>query len=100
VNVPRDSRQSDGLPVNAANQHDDAINAESTRVMLLRMLRYWEIAGCDCCSPTVLDDAIDKIGYDVALWERMRHFAIELAQVAQNVIDGEALSSDEKAGAS
>jgi hypothetical protein len=76
-------------PEMAPNQHDPAVNAESTRLALIAALDYWEKAACGCCAPTVLDDAIDRIGYEAEFWARMRHFAIELAQVAQNVIDEE-----------
>lgn len=81
--------ESDGVEL-APNQHDPAIDAESTRVALLAALDYWERAACECCAPTVLDDAIDRIGYEVPLWERMRRFGIALAQTAQNVLDEEA----------
>lgn len=73
----------------APNQHDPTVNAFSTRVALAAALDYWEKAGCGCCVPSILDDAFDALGYDVAYWERMRHFAVELAQTAQYVIDSE-----------
>lgn len=74
----------------APNQHDPVVNTESTQIALVAALYCWEKAACDCCTPTVLDDAIDRIGVDAEFWARMRRFAIELAQTAQNVIDGEA----------
>jgi hypothetical protein len=83
------ARQSNGAEL-APNQHDPAVNPASTRIALVAALDYWEKAGCDCCSPTVLDDALDAIGYEIAYWERMRRFAIELAGTAQNIIDNEA----------
>lgn len=73
----------------AENQHHDYVNAESVRVALLAALDHWEKGNCDCCAPAVLGDAIDRIGYEIPLWERFRRLGIELAQTAQNVIDGE-----------
>lgn len=75
----------------ADNQHHDYVNQATVRLTLLAALDHWEKGNCDCCAPTVLDDGIDEIGYEVALWERFRKFGIELAQTAQNVIDGESV---------
>ncbi len=71
------------------NQHHDYVNAESVRISLLAALDHWEKSACDCCSPTVLDEGLDKIGYDSALWDRLRRFGIDVAQTAQNVVDHE-----------
>lgn len=77
-------------------QHHEAVDAHAMRTALVTVLVSWERAGCDCCSPSVLDDALDLLGYDVATWERIRHFAIELVQTAQNVIDAETTASPGK----
>jgi len=71
------------------NQHYPGVGAGHVRDALDHALDRWEKAGCDCCSPTVLDVAVDLLGYERVYWERMRHFAVELAQTAQNVIDTE-----------
>lgn len=78
----------DAEPEMAENQHYETVNPASVRIALVAALDQWEKSGCDCCSPTVADDALDGWG-DVALWERMRRFGIELAHTAQNVIDME-----------
>jgi hypothetical protein len=70
--------------------HDAAyVNAETVRLTLAAALDHWERASCDCCAPAVIDEAFDRIGYDVAYWERLRHFGIELAKTADNAIDAE-----------
>jgi hypothetical protein len=74
----------------APNQHDPGWSRESVSSFLYQALSAWEAGGCDCCSPTVLDDAIDELGYDPEMWARFRRFGIELAQTAQSVIDDEA----------
>jgi hypothetical protein len=73
----------------AENQHHDYVNPESTRIALVAALDQWEKADCEDCSPTVLDEAMDRIGYEIAFWERLRRFGIALAQTAQNVIENE-----------
>jgi hypothetical protein len=85
-----------GIPVWAENQHHDYVNAESARIAVVAALDQWEKANCDCCAPSMLDEAIDRIGYEVSFWERLRHFGIDLAQTAQNVIDGELANFEDK----
>lgn len=70
------------------NQHHEDVTPESMKDALLRFLDQWQRAGCDCCSPTISDEAFDLIELTPEIAEQMRRVGIELANTGQWIADG------------
>lgn len=75
----------------ASNQHDAEWTQEAVLEALRRALTAWEVGGCDCCCPTVLDQALEAV--EPAEWERIRRWGLEMATGAQWTLDEEAKAS-------
>jgi len=80
----------------APNQHHEDVNPESVRLHLIAFLDQWERGHCDDCSPTVADEAFDRIVPSVELGDRMRRIGLELAMAGQWMVEQE--SEPEAAG--
>jgi hypothetical protein len=70
-----------------SERHHSGLTVDSVRDALLAALDVWEQAGCDCCSPTPLDDALDGLGDH---GDRLRRFGLELAMSGQWMLDEDA----------
>jgi hypothetical protein len=67
------------------NQHHEDVTRESVAAAILAFVDQWERGGCECCSPTVLDDAFDDVlgPDDGELGARLRRAGIALAQAGE-----------------
>lgn len=73
----------DGYP---PNQHHPDVTQESVAAAVLSFVDQWERGGCECCSPTVLEDAFDTFDY-AALGARFRRVGIALAQAGEHMCE-------------
>jgi hypothetical protein len=68
------------------NQHHTDVTPATLREALLTFVDQWTRAGCECCSPTVLDEAFDGLVYaDHA--DDFRRVGIALAMAGQCMVE-------------
>ncbi len=70
------------------SQHDPEIDVFDVRDKLMCAVIAWEVAGCPCCAPSVLDEALEGLSDED--WRRLRVFAASLSFAAQSQADDQA----------
>lgn len=58
-------------------QHDEETGPFEVHDALMTAVTAWELTGCPCCSPTVLDDALERLSDED--WRRLQAFSETLA---------------------